>query len=156
MEHLHDLNWMRVALKEAELAKAIGEIPVGAVIVRDGELLAKAHNLCIQDRCATAHAEILAIEEACQKLDSWRLSGCTLYVTLEPCPMCAGAVINSRISRVVFAAKDPRAGAFGSLLNLSAYPLEAHPICEYGLCAEESLSMLRDFFKEMRKKNKSL
>ena len=152
---LQDEKWMRMALDEAKTAAGVGEVPVGAVIVgKDGELLARTHNLCITSTSATAHAELLAIEEACRRRGSWRLSDCTLYVTLEPCPMCAGAAINARIPRVVFAARDPRMGACGSLLDLSAYPLEIRPQYEHGVMESESLALLRDFFSKMRKKLK--
>ena len=149
----NDEIWMREALTEAQLAFEAGEIPVGAVIVRDGEILARAHNRCERDGDATAHAEMLAIREACGKSGSWRLPDATLYVTLEPCPMCAGAAINARIGRIVFAAKDARMGACGSLLNLPAYPLESRPICEQGLLAEESQALLRAFFARLREKS---
>lgn len=152
MECLHDEKWMRMALSEAAMAAEKGEIPVGAVIVCNGEPIARAHNLCEAETRATAHAEILAIEEACRRLGRWRLSDCTLYVTLEPCPMCAGAAINARIGRIVFAAKDARAGACGSLVNLPSYPLETRPVCECGLMQEESLALLRAFFADLRKK----
>ena len=145
---------MRLALEQAKIAQTKGEIPVGAVIVRGEEAISLAHNLCQTEKNATAHAEILAIQAACQKLGTNRLSDCALYVTLEPCPMCAGALIHARVGRVVFAAKDPRAGAFGSLLNLNSYPMESHPACENGLLAEESLALLRDFFKKLREKSK--
>lgn len=140
-----------MALEEAALAAEAEEIPVGAVITCNGEVIARAHNLCETESRATAHAEILAIEEACRKLGRWRLSDCTLYVTLEPCSMCTGAAINARIGRIVFAAKDARAGACGSLVNLPFYPLEARPVCESGLMQEESLAMLREFFSKLRK-----
>ena len=123
---------------------------MGAVIVRGEELLARAHNLCEARGLATAHAEMLAIEEASRRVGGWRLSDATLYVTLEPCPMCTGALINARIGRIVFAARDARAGACGSLVNLPAYPLEAKPICESGVLAEESRMLLRDFFVKRR------
>ncbi len=145
---------MRIALEEAELAQKSGEVPIGAVIVKDGNLISRAHNLCESNKNATAHAELLAIEEACRALESWRLSDCTLYVTLEPCPMCAGAAINARIPRVVYAARDARAGACGSLIDLSAYPLEIRPQYESGVLESESLTLLQDFFSEMRKKSK--
>ena len=148
-----DEKWMREALAEARLAFDAGEIPVGAVIVRNGEIIARAHNRCERDRDATAHAEMLAIREACRVSNGWRLEDATLYVTLEPCPMCAGAAINARIGRIVFAAKDARAGACGSLLNLRAYPLEARPSCVCGILEEESQKLLRDFFARMRGKN---
>lgn len=153
-ESSRDAVWMRMALEEARLAEKAGEVPVGAVIVRGDELLARAHNRCERDGSAIAHAETLAIAEACRRVGHWRLSDCTLYVTLEPCPMCAGAAINARIGRVVFAARDPRMGACGGLLDLSAYPLEIRPCYEWGLMETESRALLRSFFAEMRKKNK--
>ena len=150
-----DEKWMLIAIEEAKLAAEAGEVPVGAVIVRDGALVARAHNLCEQKGMATAHAELLAIEAACQALGCWRLSDCTLYVTLEPCSMCAGAVVNARLPRVVYGAKDPRMGACGSLLDLSAYPLECRPKWESGVLEEESLDLLRRFFSKMREKRKN-
>ena len=156
MEYSSDLQWMRLAMEEAKLAAQSGEVPVGAVLVQNGALIAKTHNFCMTHAMATAHAEMLAINQACQTLGSWRLSDCTLYVTLEPCPMCAGAIVNARIPRVVFAAKDPRAGAFGSLMDLTRYPLESRPVVEHGLLAEEALTLLRDFFAELRQKSKNI
>ncbi len=145
-----DEFWMRQALEEARLAALIGEVPVGAVVVRGDELIARAHNLRETNHSATAHAELLAIEAACAAIGGWRLSGCTLYVTLEPCPMCAGAIINSRLPRLVYAAKDPRAGAFGSMLNLNAYPLNHRVEVTSGLLADESLEQLKAFFTAKR------
>ena len=156
MERSVDEKWMRLALEEAKIAFEAGEVPIGAVIVKNGEPVSKAHNLCEQNTCATAHAELLAINEACRVLKNRRLSDCTLYVTLEPCPMCTGALINARVGRVVFAAKDPRAGAMGSLLDLPKYPLEARPTCEFGLMEAESLELLRLFFAKMRQKSKKI
>ena len=147
-----DEKWMRIAMQEAALAADAGEVPIGAVIVQGETLIAQAHNRCERDGDATAHAECLAISEACRTLGRWRLSDCTLYVTLEPCPMCAGAAVNARIPRVVFAAKDPRMGACGSVLNLSSYPLEITPLYQAGVMAEESLALLRQFFEALRKK----
>lgn len=141
---------MRVAIEEAQKAAAAGEIPVGAVLVKDGQILARTHNRCEADRVATAHAELLAIEEASRVLGGWRLSGCTLYVTLEPCPMCTGAIIHARVDRVVFGAKDARAGACGSLLSLPSYPLEASPVILGGVLEDECLSLLRVFFAARR------
>ena len=150
--YLHeDKKWMRLALEEATLAAAEGEVPVGAVIVRNGELLARTHNRCERDHDATAHAEMLAIREACRVMGGWRMEDCTLYVTLEPCPMCTGALINARIGRVVFAAKDARAGAMGSLIDLPAYPLQARPECTVGVLQDEALALLRQFFSRLRK-----
>ena len=141
---------MRIALEEAAIAASEGEIPVGAVVARGGEILARTHNLCETRGLASEHAEMLAIREASERLGSWRLSDCTLYVTLEPCPMCAGCAIHARVGRIVFGARDPRAGACGSVVNLPSYPLESKPICEGGLYAEESLALLRSFFAKKR------
>ena len=150
-----DALFMQKALAQAALAAEAGEIPVGAVIARDGEILCAAHNLCEELHDATAHAERLAISEAGKLIGSWRLSDCTLYVTLEPCPLCTGAAINARIGRIVYAAKDPRAGACESLVKLPAYPLESTPVCEGGLLEEEALSMLRTFFLKKRNEKKA-
>ena len=146
-----DEEFMTMALSEAVMGAAIGEIPVGAIIVKDGEIIATAHNLRENGGGATAHAEIVAINEACEKLGTWRLSGCELYVTLEPCPMCAGAIINSRLDRVIFGAKDPRMGAMGSLINLNDYPLGYKVKVTEGVLAEESIKLMSEFFKEKRK-----
>ena len=145
-----DEKWMSLCLKEANAALENGEIPVGAAIVRDGALLSLSHNLCENEKDATAHAECLAISRACRELGSWRLSGCTLYVTLGPCPMCAGAAVNARVKRIVFGAKNPRMGACESLLKLQSYPLEVTPVCEGGVMAEDSLELMRDFFSKKR------
>lgn len=146
----NDEFWMRLALEEARLAAAAGEVPVGAVLVRGDEVIARAHNLRETDRVATAHAELLAIEAGCRALGGWRLSGCTLYVTLEPCPMCGGAIVNARLPRLVYAAKDPRAGVYGSVLNLNAYPLNHRVAVTAGVCADEALALLRGFFAGRR------
>ena len=145
-----DEEFMTIALSEAAMAASMGEVPVGAVIVKDGEIVASAHNLRENGGGATAHAELLAINEACERLGSWRLSGCELYVTLEPCPMCAGAIINSRLDRVIFGAKDARMGALGSVMDLNNYPLGHKVEVKDGVLAEESLELLRDFFQNMR------
>lgn len=150
-----DEKWMRRALDLAGGAVETGDVPVGAVVVRDGEVIAEARNRREADRMATAHAEVLAIGEACRNLGRWRLSDCTLYVTLEPCPMCAGALINARIGRVVFGAKDPRAGAMGSLVDLPGYPLDASFEISGGVLEEESLNLLQSFFRERRKMKKN-
>jgi tRNA(adenine34) deaminase len=148
---MHDEDLMREALDQAERASELDEVPVGAVIVRDGEIIARAHNLRETDRCATAHAELLAIEQACRAVGSWHLDDCTLYVTLEPCPMCAGAIVNSRMGRVVFGAKDAKAGAMGSVLNVNSYPLNHKPRIESGLLAGECADVLRTFFERKRR-----
>lgn len=145
-----DRMWMRVALEEARIAAEAGEVPVGAVLVRDNTEVARAHNLRETNRMATAHAELLAIEAGCRALGGWRLEGCTLYVTLEPCPMCGGAIVNARLPRLVYAARDPRAGVYGSLLQLNAYPLNHRVEVVSGICEEEALLLLRDFFARRR------
>lgn len=146
-----DTAYMTRALELAKKAAELGEVPVGAVIVKNGEIIGEGFNLRETEKRSTAHAELIAIEAACQRLSGWRLPDCTLYVTLEPCPMCAGAIVNSRIPRVVFAAKDFRAGAFGSLIDLNHYPLNHKPIIEYGLMQDEARMLLRDFFRSRRK-----
>ena len=125
-------------------------MPVGAVIVRGGEIIARAHNERETGKDATRHAEIIAIEEACKALGGWRLIGCDMYVTLEPCPMCAGAIVNARVVRVVYGARDLRAGAFGSVLNLNEYPLNHKPEIVGGVLEDECLAPIRDFFKKKR------
>ena len=145
-------RYMEIALSEARDAATEGEIPVGAVIVKDGEVIASAHNNREATGDATGHAEVLAIREACRVLGGWHLDKCTLYVTLEPCPMCMGAIVNARVGRVVFGAKDAKAGACGSVIDLRSYPLNHKPLVESGFMSEESLSLLSDFFKEKRGK----
>lgn len=149
-QHLDDNYFMGEALKEAELAAEHGDVPVGAVVISGGRIIAKAHNEREKNGMATAHAELLAIEEACRIKGGWRLSDCTLYVTLEPCPMCAGAIINSRIGKVVFGAKDARAGALGSLIDLKNYPLNHKPQCISGIMERECADILRAFFAKKR------
>ena len=149
-----DQTYMQEALLFARKAMELGEVPVGAVIVKDGKILCGAHNLREQSGIATAHAELLAIEEACRILGDWHLYGCTLYVTLEPCPMCAGAIVNSRISRVVYGAKDAAAGCCGSILNLNHYPFNHAFELTEGICAEEARALLQEFFKKQRKEKK--
>ena len=142
------------ARAEARLAEENDEVPVGAVAVKDGKIIARAHNTREGDKCATHHAEILAIERACAALGGWRLPGVCLYVTMEPCAMCAGAIINARIERVVYAVHDIRFGAFGSLLDLSKLPLNHKPELVGGVLEEENRALLSDYFKKKRvKKN---
>ena len=145
-------RYMKIALSEAQIAANDGEIPVGAVIVKDGEIIASAHNNREATGDATGHAEILAIRKACEALGGWHLEKCTLYVTLEPCPMCMGAIINSRLGRVIFGAKDAKAGACGSVIDLRSYPFNHKPQVESGFMSEESLALLSDFFKKKREK----
>ena len=142
---------MKRALELACEARALDEVPVGALIVHKGEIIAEAYNTRESSKCATHHAEILAIERACERLGGWRLPECTLYVTLEPCPMCAGAIINARIDRVVFGAYDRRAGAFGTLFDLNSYPLNHK--CELcaGVLGEECARALSEYFRTKRK-----
>ena len=145
-----DVAFMREAMALARIAEEIDEVPVGALIVRDGKIISKAYNTRETSKCATHHAEILAIEEACRVLGGWRLPGCTLYVTMEPCAMCAGAIINARIPRVVYGAPDLRFGAFGSLINLAEVPLNHKPEILGGILGEENVEMLRSYFKKKR------
>ena len=143
-------EYMNIALCEARDAAKEGEIPVGAVIVKDGAVIASAHNNRETSGDATGHAEVLAIRKACNALGGWHLEKCTLYVTLEPCPMCMGAIINARVGCVVFGAKDAKAGACGSVLDLRNYPLNHKPSVEAGFMKEECAAILSEFFKERR------
>ncbi|MGD8700129.1 MAG: tRNA adenosine(34) deaminase TadA [Gemmatimonadales bacterium] len=146
-----DARWMAIALDEASNGGSQGEVPVGAAVVSGGALVARNHNRTRQLADPTAHAEILALREAAEKVGDWRLTDCTLYVTLEPCAMCAGAIVLARISRLVFAADDPKAGMCGSLENLVQDPRLNHRVSVTGgLMADQSAELLRDFFKERR------
>ena len=146
-----DTRWMELALAEAGVAGAAGEVPVGAVIVREGAIVARAHNRTIREQDASAHAEMLAIRAASAALGSWRLGGCTLYVTLEPCAMCAGAIVLARVDRVVFAAWDPKAGMAGSVGDVLRHPrLNHRPEVQGGVREAESGALLRDFFAARR------
>ncbi|MBD0319469.1 MAG: tRNA adenosine(34) deaminase TadA [Gemmatimonadetes bacterium] len=147
-----DERWMRVALEQAAAAEALGEVPVGAVIVRGGELIARGHNLTHTDQDPSAHAEMVAIRRAAVATGHWRLLDCTLYVTLEPCAMCSGAIVLARIPRLVFAAPDPKAGMCGSLENLVQYPRLNHRVqMTAGVLAQEAGDVLRAFFRARRK-----
>jgi len=141
-------DFMAEALKEAQSALLAGEVPVGAVIVKNGKIIARSGNRCERDHDPTAHAEILAIREAASKLKDWRLTGCTLYVTLEPCCMCAGAIKNARLSRVVFGAFDPAAGCCGSKANIAA--LGCHADIVGGIMEEECAALLAECFSGAR------
>ena len=146
-----DERWMRAALVAARDAEASGDVPVGAVIVRDGAILATASNRTLRDQDATAHAETLAVRDACAALASWRLEGCTLYVTLEPCAMCAGALVLARVDRVVFGAWDDKAGMAGSVEDLLRHrKLNHRPEVSGGMLGEESGELLRAFFRRRR------
>ena len=146
-----DEYFMRRAMELAREAESLDEVPVGALAVRDGRIIAEAYNTRESDKCATHHAEVLAIEAACRALGGWRLPGVTLYVTMEPCAMCAGAIINARIPRVVYGAPDLRFGAFGSLIDLAAVPLNHTPEVVGGVLGEECASMLTEYFRGKRK-----
>ena len=146
---------MNEALTLAAEAAERDEVPVGALVVRDGKVIARASNTREASRCATHHAEILAIEEACRVLGGWRLPDTTLYVTMEPCAMCAGAIINARIPRVVYGAPDFRFGAFGSKINLAEAELNHKPLVEGGVLADEAAEMLSSYFRKKRKKSEN-
>ncbi|MBQ8612060.1 MAG: nucleoside deaminase [Oscillospiraceae bacterium] len=150
-----DEHFMHLALEEAAKAAAIGEIPVGAVVVRHGEVVAAAHNRRETGKNALAHAECLAIEEACRVRGGWRLWDCELYVTMEPCPMCAGAIINSRIRRVIYAVPDAKAGCCGSVTDLFSLPFNHRPEVTAGVCADECAALVQDFFTRLREELKT-
>ena len=156
-EKILEEKFMREALKEAKKALEIEEVPVGAVIVKDGKIIARAHNTKETKKDATCHAEILAIKKACKKLNSWRLLDCEMYVTLEPCTMCAGALINSRIKKIYIGTDDSKTGACGSILNiLQDYKFNHKIEVEKYILKEECEKLLKDFFKFLRERNKSV
>ena len=149
--YLHrDEEFMRLAIEQARLAAQLGEIPVGAVVVKDDQVIGRGYNRREIDSSATAHAEVLAIEDACKHLGTWRLTDCELYVTLEPCPMCAGAIINARIRRVIYGAKDDRAGCCGSVADFFVMPFNHNPLSRSGILADECKTLLLDFFSTLR------
>jgi tRNA(adenine34) deaminase len=146
-----DKKFMLEALKQAKIAAENGEVPVGAVIVKNGEIIASGRNEREAKQNALSHAEIEAINNACKKLNSWRLDGCEMYVTLEPCPMCAGAIINSRIKTLIFGAYDSKMGSIDSVINLCDYPYN-HKVEVYGgIMEDDCLSLLKTFFEDLRK-----
>ena len=151
-----DHCFMQLAIEEARKAEALGEVPIGAVIVKNGEVIARSHNLRETSQNAVTHAELTAIQDACEAVGSWRLEETTLYVTLEPCPMCAGAILQSRIPRVVYAARDPKGGCVDSLYRLLNDERFNHE-CDVseGVLAEECGAMLTDFFRALRDKKKA-
>ncbi|WP_059106117.1 tRNA adenosine(34) deaminase TadA [Shouchella shacheensis] len=154
METVHE-QWMREALVLARKAEELGEVPIGALIVRNEKVVASAYNQREADQAALAHAELLAIEQACRELGTWRLEGCTLYVTLEPCPMCAGAIVQSRIPTVVYGASDPKAGCAGTLMNLLDEPRFNHASAVIsGVLGEECSEQLTSFFRSLRERKK--
>ncbi|MBF1171874.1 MAG: nucleoside deaminase [[Eubacterium] sulci] len=146
---------MKEAIKEAQKAAEMGEIPVGAVIVKDGEIISRGHNLTETTNDPTAHAEIIAIREASKVLGGWRLIGCDMYVTMEPCSMCAGALVWSRIEHLYIGADDPKTGACGSVFNIVQDDRLNHQIAvDRGIMAEESSQLVREFFRNLRNKRK--
>lgn len=151
-----DEAFMSLAIEEAELAAREGEVPIGAVVVCDGEVVARAHNRRETDADPSAHAEFAAMVQASRALERWRLTGCTVYVTLEPCLMCAGLMVNARIDRCVFGASDPKAGAVGTLYDVSDDPRLNHAFrVTSGVLADECSALLRDFFRARRKARRS-
>lgn len=151
-----DQDYMREALAEARKAYAMGEIPIGAVLVHEGQIISRHHNRREIDHDATAHAEMLVIREACELLSRWRLTGCSLYVTIEPCPMCAGAIINSRLDKVVYGSSDYKGGAVESLFNVLGHPgLNHEPVVVAGVLSDECSQIMKDFFKERRAARRS-
>lgn len=148
-------RWMRAALVEAEKAAALGDVPIGAVAIREGEIVGRGYNRKEYDGDPTAHAEIIALQEAARTLGGWRLPGVTLYCTLEPCAMCAGAMVQARLPRLVWAADDPKAGAGGSVLSLLDYPQLNHRVeVIRGVLADEAQAQLRAFFEGLRAQGK--
>lgn len=149
-----NIKFMKAALKEAEKARLIDEVPIGAVLVKEGKIIARGHNTRESKQISTHHAEILCIEKACKKLNTWRLEDCVLYVTLEPCPMCAGAIFQSRIKKVVFGASDPKGGSYGSCFDLNQVAgLNHYPEIEGNIMQKECSTILKDFFRRKRNKN---
>ena len=146
-------KFMKAALKEAQKAYSIGEVPVGAVIVYNDKIIARGHNTREIDQSVLGHAELNAIKKACKKIGSWRLEDCDMYITLEPCPMCSGSIIQSRIKNVYFGAYDLKTGAAGSVLNLFDYPFNHKVNVVGGIMEEECSRIIKDFFKELRQKN---
>ena len=147
---MEDSVYMRQALELAKEAAAEGEVPVGCVIVRADQVVGRGRNRREKDKTALAHAELEAISDACRTLGGWRLWECTLYVTLEPCPMCAGAIVNARIPRVVFGASDKKCGACGSVCDLFSMEFNHHPAVEKGVLEEEASALLTEFFQNLR------
>ncbi|WHX40657.1 tRNA adenosine(34) deaminase TadA [Mesobacillus sp. AQ2] len=155
MEYTPDERYMLEAIEEAKKAGQIGEVPIGAVIVLDGEVIARAHNLRETKQSSIAHAEVLAIDEACKKLGTWRLEDAVLYVTLEPCPMCAGAIMLSRVKKVVYGAADPKGGCAGTFMNILQDERFNHQSeVVSGVLKEECGALLSDFFRKLREEKK--
>ena len=152
---MSDEQFMRAAMQEADKARKMDEVPIGAVIVHDGEIIAAGHNQRETSQTSLSHAELIAIEEANKKIGSWRLEDCTLYVTLEPCPMCAGAIVQSRVKRVVYGASDPKAGCAGTLMNLLQDERFNHQVeLTSGVLEQECGDLLKNFFRALRDRRK--
>ena len=152
---MNEEKWMKEAIKQANKARSIDEVPIGCVIVKDNQIIARGYNKRESLQDSTAHAEIIAIRKACKKIGSWRLEDCDLYVTLEPCPMCAGAIVQSRIRHVYYGAYDPKGGCVDTctqLFDIKAF--NHHPLYTGGILEEQCASLLKEFFKEKRKKSK--
>lgn len=150
-----DEKYMKEAIRQAKKAYAIGEVPIGCVIVYEDKIIARGYNRRTTDKSTIAHAEILAIKKACKKVGDWRLEDCTMYVTLEPCQMCSGAIVQSRMKKVVVGCMNPKAGCTGSILNLLQMKEFNHQVeLEIGVMEEECSGMMKQFFKELREKNK--
>ena len=145
-------KYMREAIRQAKKASALGEVPIGCVIEYQGKIIGRGYNRRMADKTVLAHAEILAIRKACRAMGDWRLEGCTMYVTLEPCPMCTGAIINAHIDTVVYGPDDPRAGCTGTACDLFSLPISHRPELYRGFLEEECRALLQDFFQELRKK----
>ncbi|WP_138756134.1 tRNA adenosine(34) deaminase TadA [Paenibacillus sinopodophylli] len=153
IRELEDQHWMQAAIEEAKKAEQIGEVPIGAVIVRNNEIIGRGYNLRETQFDPTAHAEMVAIRDACERIGAWRLLDCTLYVTLEPCPMCAGAIVQSRVKRVVYGTTDPKAGCAGTLMNLLQEPRFNHETeLTSGILQPECALLLKQFFRRLREK----
>lgn len=151
-----EVRYMRAAIAQAKKAAVMGEVPIGCVIVYEDKIIARGYNRRTTDKNVLAHAEITAIKKACKKMGDWRLEGCTLYVTLEPCPMCAGAIVQARIPRVVIGCMNPKAGCAGSVLDLLREDGFNHQAeVETGVLEEECSGMMKEFFKELRNKKKN-
>ena len=151
----NQVAFMRLALREADRARREQEVPVGAIVVRDGRVIARAHNRPLHLKDPTAHAEVLALRRATRKVGNYRLTGCTLYVTIEPCAMCAGAMVQARLKRVVFGASDPKAGAGGSVLSVLNHPRLNHRVeVTEGVLGEDCAAILKEFFRKKRNKKK--
>jgi len=149
-----DITWMRQALEQARLAAEAGEVPVGAVVIKDGEIVGRGHNRNLLDNDPTAHAEIVALRDAAEQLGNHRLNGCVMFATVEPCAMCAGAMIHARLARLVYGASDPKAGAAGSVMAVLNHPKLNHQMeVTSGVLAEQSSEILTSFFKTRRKEN---